>query len=256
MLWFLISAGLTGAIMVFMHTLLFSPRLLRQFPPRVLLRFLPLALGALLSLSLLPLSAMARAQDGGNFVPGRDYHVIDPALPVRVAPGKVEVIEFFNFSCPHCFRIQRPFYQWQKERDMSDVEITRVPVAFQQTGGHYARAYYTMESLGAADDLYGKMFGAIHREHKLLNSKGRFLDWLEEQGYDAAKAEAAYDSFSVNLKTAKTADTVASYGVSGTPTFAVGGKYVIDAGLAGSRERMITILSVLVAAEQKAQKEQ
>ena len=192
----------------------------------------------------------AAAQE--NYAPGRDYVVISPPLPVRVAPGKVEVIEFFNFSCPHCFRLQRPFHKWQSERDMSDITLIRVPVVFQQTGGHYARAYYTLESLGAADDLYTKMFGAIHRERKLLNSKGRFMDWLEEQGYDAAAAESAYDSFSVNLKVARAERTIAEYGIDSTPQLAIGGKYVISTGLAGSRERMLDILSALVKAERKA----
>lgn len=208
-----------------------------------------------LCLLLLPVAA-ALAQESEDYAPGRDYIVIDPPLPVRVDEGKVEILEFFNFSCPHCFRLLRPFYKWQNERDMSDIEIIRVPVIFQQTGGHYARAYYTMESLNAADDLYGEMFGAIHRERKLLNSKGRFIDWLEEQGYDAAEAENAYDSFSVNLKTAKTTDIAAQYGVDSTPQLAVGGKYVISAGLAGSRERMLDILSALVAMEQQAIKDQ
>lgn len=194
-------------------------------------------------------------QSGGEYVAGRDYLVIDPPSQVRVAQGKVEITEFFNFSCPHCFRLLRPFYKWQSDRDMTDITIVRVPVVFQQTGGHYARAYYTMESLGAADELYADMFRAIHSERKLLNSKGRFMDWLEEQGYDAAKAEAAYDSFSVNLKVGQTADIAASYGVNSTPQLAIGGKYVISAALAGSRERMLDILSVLVAAEQKAIKE-
>lgn len=233
-----------------MQTLTFTMRLPSQ-PVRALLRFLLIALVASLALAATG-AAMAQQQSAGDYVAGRDYVVIDPPLPVRVEQGKIEIIEFFNFSCPHCFRIQRPFHKWQSGEDMSDIEIVRVPVVFQQTAGHYARAYYTMESLGAADDLYTKMFGAIHRERKLLNSKGRFVDWLEEQGYDAAAAEGAYDSFSVGLKTSRTADTTTQYGVNSTPQFAVGGKYVINAALAGSRERMLDILSALVAAERAA----
>ncbi|MGI9337006.1 MAG: thiol:disulfide interchange protein DsbA/DsbL [Gammaproteobacteria bacterium] len=230
-----------------MQTLTFLTR-----PPLRLLRALLHTLLCFLVLPFCLMAAAAMAQES-DYVAGRDYVVIDPPLPVRVAPGKVEIIEFFNFSCPHCFRLQRPFHKWQSERDMSDITIVRVPIVFQQTGGHYARAYYTLESLNAADELYTKMFGAIHRERKLLNSKGRFVDWLEEQGYDAAAAEAAYDSFSVSLKASRTTETAAAYGVDSTPQLAVGGKYVINAVLAGSRERMLDILSALVALERKAQ---
>ena len=213
---------------------------------------LPFRLVLFLAAFALAFAAAVAARAQEEFVAGRDYVVIEPPLPVRVEPGKVEVLEFFNFSCPHCFRIQRPFNQWQSGEDMSNVEIVRSPVPFQQHNGHYARAFYTLESLGAAKEYYSKMFGAVHRERKLLNSKGRFVDWLEEEGFDAAKAEAAYDSFSVAVKVSRAEETAAAYGVESTPQFAVGGKYVVHGALAGSRERMFEILSALVADERKA----
>ncbi len=196
--------------------------------------------------------AGAAAQEAGDFQPGRDYLLIDPPLPVRVPAGKVELIEFFNFSCPHCFRLQRDFNKWKSGEDMSDIALIRQPMVFPRFRGHFARAYYTLESLGVGEKFYGKVFGAIHRDRKLLNSKGRFIDWLEEEGFDAAKAEAAYDSFSVGVKVSRAEEFPAAYGVNSTPQLAVGGKYVVNAALSGTRERMFEILTALVAAERKA----
>ena len=37
---------------------------------------------------------------GGTPAEGKDY--VKLAQPLAVAPGKVEVVEFFWYGCPHC----------------------------------------------------------------------------------------------------------------------------------------------------------
>ena len=110
------------------------------------------ALAVVLTLSA-PQAALAQSDqaEGGEAAPaaapppvpraGINYHVVEPAQPTRVAAGKIEVIEFLNFSCPHCFRMQGPFAQWRakNKETLGDVVIHRHPVIFQRYNGHYAR---------------------------------------------------------------------------------------------------------------------
>ena len=85
-----------------------------------------------------------------------------------------------------------------------------------------------------AKEYYGKMFAAIHRNRKLLNSKGRFINWLEEEaGADSDTAEKVYDSFTVSTKTARAADAAAVYGIDSTPQFVVAGKYILNLSISG-----------------------
>ena len=104
-----------------------------------------------------------------------------------------------------------------------------------------------------AKEYYGKMFAAIHRNRKLLNSKGRFINWLEEEaGADSDTAEKVYDSFTVSTKTARAADAAAVYGIDSTPQFVVAGKYILNLSISGSYVRLFATLSALLEKERQS----
>ena len=133
-----------------------------------------ISLAGLAGLAAIP--GAASAQETFSPVAGRDYILIDPPQPTRVGAGKIEVLEFFNYSCPHCFRFQGPFARW-RDRAAAEVEIARQPVVFSRTRGLYARLYYALESIGRGEELGDKIYEAIHRERRLLNSEGRIVDF-------------------------------------------------------------------------------
>jgi len=201
---------------------------------------------------LLAATLPAAAQDDG-YRAGRDYIELNPPLPVRAPKDKIEVLEFFNFSCPHCFRMQGRIAQWKKNNDLSDVELIHQPVVFQNANGHYARMFHTIDAMGGdkRGELYDDIFNSIHRKRVLLNSKGRFADWMEEHGFDGARAEKVYDSFSVNAKVNRDEKISDDYGVNSTPQMAVAGKYLITAGSAGSLQGMLDIATALIERERK-----
>lgn len=185
---------------------------------------------------------------------GTDYIALDPPLAVRAPADKIEVVEFFNFSCPHCFRMQGAMARWERDFDLSDIALARQPVVFQAAAGHYARMFHTLESLGVAEEYYGKVFNAIHRDRRLLNSKGRFVDWLDDNGLDGEKADAIYDSFSVNAKVRRAETISESYGINSTPQIAVAGKYLLTPTLSGSLQRMLETASALIEKERAARR--
>ena len=222
-----------------------------------------LLLALALALSFSP-QALAQSESDSEAAPeenapppvpraGVNYIALEPPQPTRVAAGKIEVIEFLNFSCPHCFRMQGPFAKWRADNKegLHDVVVVRHPVVFQRYNGHFARLFYTMEALDLGEEFLGKVFNAIHRQRKLLNSRGRALDWLEEEGVDRAKAEAAYDSFGVNVKVRRAEGALESYGVSGTPQFVVAGKYRLEPGVSGSQQRMLALMGELIKIERE-----
>ena len=59
---------------------------------------------------------------------GFDYRILPVAQPVE-SKGKVEVIEFFWYGCPHCYDFEPELSAWIK-RQPKDVTFRRVPVAF------------------------------------------------------------------------------------------------------------------------------
>ena len=197
---------------------------------------------------LLPATAQ-QASDERLFVADVDYILLDPPLPVRVGDGEIEVIEFFNYSCPHCFRTQAYLKKWQDSFDMTDVTLVQQPVFFQTYNGLFARFYYTLVALGVEDELAKKFYDALHKEKRLINSPGRFVDWLADNGVDSDRAEAALDSFSVKINTERAKTFPADYGVNSTPQFAVAGKYIVTPALSGTLENMFAVISYLVDLE-------
>jgi len=198
--------------------------------------------------SLLLLLPLAHGQEVRE---GADYVLVQPPQTPRVPVGKIEVIEFFNFSCPHCYRLQPAFERWQKNNDLTDVVIVRQPVVFQRFRGHFARVYYTLEAMGIEEEYVEKVYDAIHGERKLINSEGRFLDWLEEEGADRDKAEKIYNSFSIAPRAPRAESAAGDYGVDSTPQFVVAGKYRSSASFTGSNKKLMEVLTQLIERERQ-----
>ena len=71
----------------------------------------------------------AQAQSAG-FVEGQ--HFVRLAQPVPGStPGRIEVVEFFWYECPHCNAFEPVLEAWSK-RLPADVQLRRVPVAFRE----------------------------------------------------------------------------------------------------------------------------
>jgi thiol:disulfide interchange protein DsbA len=75
------------------------------------------------SLAGWPLAAVAQ----GGLQEGRDYKRVE--TPVPVAEGKLEVVEFFGYWCPHCNAFEPALDAWVKKLPAT-VTFRRIPVAF------------------------------------------------------------------------------------------------------------------------------
>lgn len=175
------------------------------------------------------LAPAAMAQSGSHIV-------VDPAQPSDTA-GKTEVLEFFAYSCPHCASMEPLVEKWSKTLP-EDVAVKRVPVAFNASMVDLQKLYYSLESLGRLD-LHPAVFKAIHHERKRIYNQDAITDWVAEQGIDKAKFESVFKSFGVQTKINRANELADTYNVQGTPSLAVGGKYVTSPSMTGSYEATI-----------------
>jgi thiol:disulfide interchange protein DsbA len=175
-------------------------------------------LGALAA-ALLLLPACGRAQEGTTF------RTVTPSQPTS-SPGKIEVIEFFSYACPHCAHFYPLLESWLAKQP-KDVVLRKVPVGFNRDlWVNMQRAYYALQASGDLDQLDGKLFHAIHEEHLQLFDEQSLTDWVGRNGGHADKFAAAYTSLGVNTQTVQ-ADTLAErYAIDGVPSLAVNGQYV------------------------------
>ena len=127
---------------------------------------------ALASLGL-PGSVLAQARKPDE---GTDYLTLDKRVPVDGPAGKIEVIEFFWYSCPHCNAFEPKLVNWIKKLP-ADVAIRRVPVAFRDDFVPQQRLYYTLEAMGKLDELHSKVFHTIHTERQTIDKEATILAW-------------------------------------------------------------------------------
>jgi len=182
---------------------------------------------------------------------GKDYLVLGKQAPTDAPTGKVEVVEFFWYSCPHCNAFEPTLEAWVKNLP-KDVSFKRVPVAFRDDFAPQQRLFYTLEALNKVDELHGRVFRAIHAERQSLTSDDAIIAWAEKQGLDKAKFTEAFRSFSVASKLRRATQLQDAYKVEGVPALGIAGRYYTDGSLAGSMERALKVTDYLVAEARKS----
>jgi thiol:disulfide interchange protein DsbA len=191
----------------------------------------------------------------GKWVVGTNYKVLSPAQPTDAPPGKVEVVEFFWYGCPHCFVLDPYIETWRKNK-APYIEFRRVPIMWGDVHRAHARLFYTLQALGKLDDLNGKVFEEIHQQRDPLfvpdDEKGTLqqqLSFAKANGISEADFLNAYNSFGVQSNLQKADDLMRRDRIEGVPTMVIGGKYVSDVGLAGSQSNLIDLTNDLAATE-------
>ena len=177
---------------------------------------------------------------------GADYVRVEPSAPVEAPPGKVEVIEFFWYSCPHCSAFEPTLAAWIKTLP-KDVAFKRVPIAFQDSFVPQQRLYYALEAMGLVDKLHAKVFQAIHGERQNLGSEQAIADWVAKQGVDKAKFLQQFNSFSVLAQANRARQLQNAYQIEGVPALGVAGRFVTDGSMAKGMERALQVAQFLVA---------
>ena len=196
------------------------------------------------------LAAPGRAQNA----PVEGVHYVRLAQPAPAgAAGKIEVIEFFWYECPHCNAFEPALDAWAR-RQGDDIAFRRVPVWFREEPfSAQQRLFYALEALGLVPTLHRKVFSAIHGEHTRLRTAEDIAAFALGNGVDPLKFMATYNSFAVQSKALQARQTAAAYKIDAVPAMGVQGRYYTNGTLAnatsgaGSNERMLAVVDALIA---------
>ena len=199
----------------------------------------------LYALALAPVIALAQAEPR----PGANYTELKPPLPVETA-GKVEVIEFFWYGCPHCYNLEPALESWTKKLP-ADVEFKRIPAVLSANWEPHARFFYAFEALGVLERMHRPFFDALHRDRLQLDKIDAVNQWLEKNGIDPKKFAETTRSFGVSDKVKRAAQLSAAYRLEGVPLLAVQGRYSISAEQGGSQQGMLGITEYLINVARK-----
>jgi thiol:disulfide interchange protein DsbA len=184
-----------------------------------------------------PAFAQRRAPDAGI-----DYKVLDAPQPVEVA-GKIEVMEFFWYGCPHCAALEPAIKDWARQLP-ADVVFRKVHVPWQVQA--HQQLFFTLETLGQADALGNKVFAAIHTDRSKLDTPEAMADLLAKSGVDRKQFIDTYNSFGVRTKMQRASQLAAAYKIDGVPTLAVAGKFITSPSMTGSNAAALKMVDTLV----------
>lgn len=194
----------------------------------------------------------ACAQQPETFQQGRHYQAIDPVQPTS-SGNKIEVLEVFAYTCPHCYDLE-PFLNKWKAGKAADIAYSPVPAAWDGPAEAFARAYYAAETLGILEASHEKMFAAIHKERTPFRTLEDIAQWYTQFGVTKEAFLSAAQSFAVNTKINRSKAMIPRWGVGGTPTIVLNGKWRFDVSSAGGHQKVVELIDFLAAKERSAAK--
>lgn len=203
----------------------------------------------LLSLALAASTAalMAGSATAAGVDPSGKYDLVTPPQPTDT-PDKIEVVEVFWYGCPHCYTFL-PTMEKYAQGAADDVAIRHMPAIFRDNWIPHARAFYTAELLGVEEQIHRPLFEAMHDRKQSLDTQEALMKFFETYGVSNEDFNNTYNSFAVETLLRKSQVMQQRYGVRGTPTVIVNGKYRVSGTLAGQPEDMIKVIEALVERE-------
>ncbi len=185
----------------------------------------------LLAAASLGLFAFAAGASPSSPVNGVDYRVLEKAQQTD-SGKKIEVTEFFWYSCPHCNLLEPSLEAWVKKQG-DRINFKRVPIAFRDSFVPQQKLYYTLEAMGKLDALHAKVFRAIHIERQPLDTDAQINAWAVKQGVDGKQFANVYNSFGVQTKVQRATQLQSAYQVDGVPMIAIDGRFITSPSIVG-----------------------
>lgn len=198
------------------------------------------------SLALSGLSLAAEPQAG------RDFKPINP--PLASAKGKIEVLEFFSYGCPHCSDFHPLVSQWAAKLP-NDVSFRRVPVSFNRPEwARFSRTYYALEATGDLAKLDAAVFIALHEQRVNFKNDEAVVAWAVSKGADGKKFADAMASFSMQSKVQRADQEATAAHISGVPSLAVDGRFLVNNEAAGNYEELLKLTDSIIAKARQERK--
>lgn len=183
-------------------------------------------------------------------VEGTQYKRLAEPIPMA-STGKVEVVEFFWYGCPHCYALEPHLEKWAAKLP-ADVSFKRAPAAFTPQYEFHQKVFYTLEAMGQLGTVHRKLFDAIHQEHKRLGTEAEVTAFVAALGVDGNKFSETLKSFSVIGKARQARQLADAYHIDGVPTLGIQGRFITSASMAGSPERTFDVVNHLIELSRKA----
>jgi len=212
------------------------------------IRFLIVGVAALLLFSNV---AQAQAGKPVPYQEGLHYFLIEGAP--AVSGGEMKLEEAFSYLCTHCYTFEPYAASWV-QRKPENVQFRRIPVVFGRGSWElYARGYVTAHMMNAPAEAHIALMDRIWKEKQVIRNLDELATFYSQFGLDKEKFISTSRSFAVDGMLRKDQTLVRDYGIRGTPSLVLNGKYRIAGSAAvPSFDVMFDVVDYLIELETPA----
>lgn len=168
-------------------------------------------------------------------------------------PGKIQVLEFFNYACFWCRNVYPEFMNWSENKP-ENVRFYRYPIVFSKGWEVTAKAFFVVELLDKNKTLDPLFFKAIHQDKIDLTNEQNLDTFVKEHGIDEQKFKELYHSFSVSRSVANSNEIANAYQITASPAIVVNGpsgSYLVTPSMAGGEKAVLDVVKFLLQRESK-----
>ncbi|RQO60431.1 disulfide bond formation protein DsbA [Paucibacter sp. KBW04] len=201
------------------------------------------------SAAALPFFAAGAAYAQGKPVEGQHYRRL--RTPQNTGNERGEVLEFFWYGCPACYKLEPALNQWLA-RKPADVSFKRVPSIIHAVSKSHQRIFYALDAMGLEERLHAQVFAAVQADSAALQELPEIQALMSKLGVDAAKFAQVYGSFSVQSRCQQADRLIQAYEGTGVPMLAVNGRFVTTPAMAGGDKAALTVVDYLLGLGKKA----
>ncbi len=200
----------------------------------------------LMKLSLLCLTVVF---SGMAFSQTTEQGYMELGQPLTTAnPEKIEVLEFFWFGCPHCFRFEPTINEWAASKP-ENVDFVREAPPLNPGWKPHSQAFYASQVLDVSDKFFDAFFHAIHTEKQRLNKPESIAEFAGTLGIDSDLFLKTMNSFEVDMRIRRAMKLAQGAAIRSVPSMLINGKYTTSGSVAGSNQKVIEVINTLIDKE-------
>ncbi len=155
--------------------------------------------------------------------------------PAGNMSGKIEILEFLKFDCPHCIKLHNNLPQLLS-RYGNKINITYIPIVFPKQSTKSIEAYIIADQMGKGNEMQDALFNEAQAE--ISNGKVIGSNLMIMESVPALESVAASiglgEDFNRELENGVAKDAAQKnlrlmndYGIDGTPTLVINGNVVV-----------------------------
>jgi thiol:disulfide interchange protein DsbA len=156
-----------------------------------------------------------------------EYKLVED-MPSNDEPGKVHMMVFFDFFCPHCYSFDTGLLTELESKYGSQLVVT--PVGYPIFGAkavNALRAYELAKDFGKGEEMKMAIFNAYHNQKRDISQIIVLAEIAGEVGLDPEHFKSSLEAGAKGEIIQRNIGLGNSYGLRQTPTVVLNGQYVV-----------------------------